>query len=357
MEKQSILCAGSSVRVVSLRRLKLPRLGLSGSKGRGLGFRCLLAAAVTAAGLVAGVPAQAAYPEKPIRMIVGFSAGGTTDVVARVLGKEIGEALGQPVVVENRPGGGSNIAAEAVARADPDGYTLLMVAVTSAINHTLYKNLDFSLIDDFTPVALAVRVPNVLVVNPEVKATSVAELVELLKNNPGKINFASSGSGTSIHMAGELFKLRAGVDVMHIPYKGSANAVTDLIGGQVQYMFDNMPSAWPHVESGKLRALAVTTAERSATAPNLPTMKESGFPDFDVSSWFGVIGPKGMPDDVVNTLNKTIREALAKPEVRERLEGLGAVPADTTPQQFADFIKLEVETWAPVVTASGARVD
>ena len=319
--------------------------------------RRLMAGAFTAAAMAATTAASAAYPEKPIRMIVGFSAGGTTDVVARVVGKEIGESLGQPVVIENRPGAGSNIAAEMVARADPDGYTLLMVAVTSAINHTLYKNLKFDLVEDFDPVALAVRVPNVLVVHPDVKANSVAELVDLLKKNPGKINFASSGSGTSIHMAGELFKLRADVDVAHIPYKGSANALTDLIGGQVEYMFDNMPSAWPHVESGKLRALAVTTADRSDTAPELPTMQEEGFADFDVSSWFGVIGPKGLPDEVVEKLNKAIREALAKPEVKERFAGLGAVPADTTPEQFGDFIKTEVETWGPVVEASGARVD
>ena len=324
---------------------------------KGKPLRHLVAAAFATVSMLGTSAAMAAYPEKPIRLVVGFSAGGTTDVVARVVGKEVGEALGQPVVIENRPGAGSNIAAEMVARAEPDGYTLLMVAVTSAINHTLYQNLSFDLTQDFTPVALAVRVPNVLVVNPEVKANSVDELVALLKENPGKINFASSGSGTSIHMAGELFKLRAGVDVAHIPYKGSANAMTDLIGGQVQYMFDNMPSAWPHVESGKLRALAVTTAERSKTAPDLPTMKEEGFEDFDVSSWFGVIGPKGMPADVVETLNKSIREALAKPEVRERLEGLGAVPADTTPEQFGEFIKTEVETWGPVVKASGARVD
>jgi len=323
----------------------------------GMSVRRLAASVVAAVSMVAAPAAMAAYPDKPIRLIVGFSAGGTTDVVARILGKEIGDDLGQPVVIENRPGAGSNIAAEMVARADPDGYTLLMVAVTSAINHTLYKNLKFDLTTDFDPVALAVRVPNVLVVHPDVKANSVDELTKLLKDNPGTVNFASSGSGTSIHMAGELFKLRAGVDVTHIPYKGSANAITDLIGGQVQYMFDNMPSAWPHVESGKLRALAVTTAERSQTAPDLPTMQESGFDGFDVSSWFGVIGPKGMPTDVTEKLNKSVRAALAKPEVRERLQGLGAVPADTTPDEFGQFIKTEVETWGPVVEASGARVD
>src|SRR5690606_30447517 len=196
-------------------------------------------------------------------------------------------------VVENRPGAGSNIGTELVARAEPDGYTLYMVAVTSAINQTLYKNLRFDLVKDFAPVALAVKVPNVLVVNPSVPVKSVKELVDYAKANPGKLNFASSGSGTSIHMAGEMFKQIAKIDVAHIPYKGSAPALTDLMGGQVQFMFDNMPSAWPHVEAGKLRALAVTTADRSKSAPDLPTLKESGFPQFDVSSWFGVLAPKG----------------------------------------------------------------
>ncbi|AEC18740.1 hypothetical protein PT7_0200 [Pusillimonas sp. T7-7] len=301
--------------------------------------------------------AAAAYPDHAIKMVVGFSAGGTTDTVARIMAKEIGDALGQTVVVDNRPGAGSNIASEMVARSDPDGYTLYMVAVTSAINQTLYKNLRFNLIEDFKPVALAVRVPNVLVVNPKVPAKSVKELVEYAKANPGKLNFASSGSGTSIHMAGELFKQSADIDVVHIPYKGSAPAMADLLGGQVDYMFDNMPSAWPHVEAGSLRALAVTTADRSKTALDLPTMQESGFPSFDVSSWFGVIVPKGTPDDIVNKLNEVMLAALAKPEVQKRLEDLGAVPAKTTPAEFGAFIKSEVEGWAKVVKASGATVD
>lgn len=322
-----------------------------------IGFKALAATAVVAGSLGVSTQAFAAYPDKPIRMVVGFSAGGTTDVVARIVGKEIGDALGQPVVVENRPGAGSNIATDMAAAAAPDGYTLYMVAVTAAINQTLYKNVKFNLVNDFAPVALAVRVPNVLVVNPNVPAKSVQELVAYAKANPGKMNFASSGSGTSIHMAGELFKQSAGVDVVHIPYKGSAPAIADLIGGQVDYMFDNMPSAWPHVEGGKLRALAVTTATRSDTAPDLPTMKESGFPSFDVSSWFGVLAPKGTPSDIVDKLNKAIRDALAKPDVRKQLAGLGAVPADTTPAQFADFIKSEVDGWAKVVKASGATVD
>src|SRR5690606_23221456 len=276
----------------------------------------LAACAIAATAMMVSSPAAAAYPDKPIRMIVGFSAGGTTDVVARIVGKEMGDALGQPVVVENRPGAGSNIAAGAVARANPDGYTLYMMAVTNTINQTLYKNLDFNIVDDFSPVALAVRVPNVLVVNPNVPVKSVKELVDYAKSNPGKLNFASSGSGTSIHMAGELFKQLADIDVTHIPYKGSSPATTHLIGGQVDYMFDNMPSSWPHLEAGKLRALAVTTADRSKTATELPTKKVSGFPEFDVSSWFGVIEPKGTPDEVIEKLNKDMRDALAKPDVQ-----------------------------------------
>jgi tripartite-type tricarboxylate transporter receptor subunit TctC len=320
-------------------------------------FKAIAASCMLAGSLGFSAASHAAYPDHAIRLVVGFSAGGTTDVVARILGKEIGDALGQPVVVENRPGAGSNIATEMVSRADPDGYTLYMVAVTSAINQTLYKNLRFDLVKDFAPVALAVRVPNVLVINPKVPVNSVKELVDYAKSNPGKLNFASSGSGTSIHMAGELFKQLAEVDVTHIPYKGSSPATTDLIGGQVDYMFDNMPSAWPHVEAGKLKALAVTTADRSQTAPDLPTMKESGFPTFDVSSWFGVIAPKGTPDEVVNKLNAVILEALAKPDVQKRLADLGAVPAKTSPAEFGDFIKSEVDNWAKVVKASGATVD
>lgn len=321
------------------------------------GAKVLASSLMLAGALGFSSAAAAAYPDHAIKLVVGFSAGGTTDTVARIVAKEMSQALGETVVVDNRPGAGSNIASEMVARSDPDGYTLYMVAVTSAINQTLYKNLRFNLIDDFTPVALAVRVPNVLVVNPKVPVKSVKELIDYAKENPGKLNFASSGSGTSIHMAGELFKQSADIDVVHIPYKGSAPALADLIGGQVDYMFDNMPSAWPHVEAGSLRALAVTTADRSKTAPDLPTMQESGFPSFDVSSWFGVIAPKGTPDNIVNKLNEVMLAALAKPEVQKSLEDLGAVPANTTPAEFGAFIKSEVEGWAKVVKASGATVD
>ncbi|CAM3526549.1 tripartite tricarboxylate transporter substrate binding protein [Bordetella sputigena] len=321
-------------------------------------FRRAAATLAAAAALCAGsAPAQAAYPDKPVRIVVGFSAGGTTDVIARIMAKELTEALGQSFVIENKPGAGSNIGTEYVARSAPDGYTLYFVAVTSAINQTLYSKLNFDLVKDFAPVALAAKVPNVLVVNPQVPVKSVKELVDYAKAHPGKLAFASSGSGTSIHMAGELFKLKAGVDVLHVPYKGSAPALTDLIGGQVQFMFDNMPSSWPHVQSGKLRALAVTTKERSPTAPDLPTMAESGFPGFDVSSWFGLIAPKGTPPEVIKTLNTAMIKALDKPEVKDAFDKLGAVPSKTTPEQFGQFIQSEVQTWATVVKASGARVD
>lgn len=318
--------------------------------------KALLACAVATAFALPAV-AQAAYPDRPVRIIVGFSAGGSTDVVARIIAKQLTEQLGQSFVIENRPGAGSNIAAEQVVRADPDGYTLYFMAVTNAINQSLYKNLNFDVIRDFTPIGMGAQVPNVLVVNPGVPAKSVKELVDYAKANPGKMAFASSGSGTSIHMAGELFKLQAGVDVLHVPYKGSAPALTDLIGGQVQFDFDNMPSAWPHVQSGKLRALAVTTLERSPTAPDLPTMAESGFPDFNVSSWFGLTAPAKTPPEVVKILNAAMVKAQDSPDVQNTFKQLGAIGSKMTQPEFAAFVKSEVEKWAPVVKASGATVD
>ena len=321
------------------------------------------AASIAAAGgLLMGLApfaAQAApdYPSKPVRIIVGFPAGGTTDVVARILAKELTQALGQSFVVENKPGGGSNIATDQVMAAPADGYTLLCVAVTSAINQTLYPNAKFDLNRDFDAVVLGAKVPNILVVNNNVPAKNVKELIEWARANNDKAAYASSGSGTSIHMAGEMFKVRTGLKTQHIPYKGSAPAVTDLIGGQVHFMFDNMPSAWPQVQGGKLRALAVTTKTRSASAPDLPTMEESGVAPFDVSSWFGLIAPKGTPKDVIEKINKTVNAAFDKPEVKEAYSKLGAVAEKNTPQQYADFIKREVSDWAPVVKASGAKVD
>jgi len=323
--------------------------------------RHVLAATLLGAAALLPLTSQAAdpkkYPERAVRVVVGFSAGGTTDVVARIMAKELTAELGQSFVVDNKPGAGSNIATEQVARAENDGYTLLFVAVTSAINQTLYPKVRFDLEKDFAPVALGAKVPNVLVVNPSVPANNVQELIAFAKANPDKVSYASSGSGTSIHMAGELFKLRTGLKTQHIPYKGSSPALTDLMAGQVQFMFDNMPSAWPHVKAGKLKALAVTTTKRSPTAPDLPTMEESGIKPFDVSSWFGLIAPAGTPPEVVAKLNAAMNRAFDKPQVKEAYEKLGAVAEKNTPEQFGAFIKSEVAAWAPVVKSSGATVD
>ena len=321
--------------------------------------RFALTSFILGASVAASLPAtaQGAYPDHAVRVIVGFSAGGTTDVVARVIAKELSDELGQSFVVENKPGAGSNIAAELVTKAAPDGYTLLMMAVTSAINQTLYPQLKFDITRDLTAVALGAKVPNILVINPKLPITSVKELVDYANKNPGKLNFASSGSGTSIHLTGELFKLQTRIDVAHIPYKGSSPALTDLVGGQVQFMFDNMPSSWPLVQSGKLRALAVTSAKRSAAAPALPTMTELGYKDFDISSWFGLMAPAGTPAAIIDKLNAAVNKALAKPDVQKRLADLGADVQQLSPAQFSAFVRKEVDTWGPVVKSSGATAD
>ena len=320
--------------------------------------RTLLASlAMATAGALPLAAAAQDYPTKPVTIVVPFAAGGTTDILARIVGQGLTTELGQSFVVDNKPGGGSNIATDMVAAAAPDGYTLLFVAVTSAINQTLYPNVKFDLNLDFEAVALGAKVPNMLVVHPSVPARNVKEFIDWARANEGKISYASSGSGTSIHMAGEMFKVRTGLKTQHIPYKGSAPAVTDLIGNQVQFMFDNMPASWPHVQSGKLKALAVTTKTRSATAPDLPTLEESGVKPFDVSSWFGLIAPKGTPKDIVDKLNKAMNAAFDKPEVKEVYAKLGAVAEKNSPQDFSKFIAAEVHNWAPIVKASGAKVD
>jgi tripartite-type tricarboxylate transporter receptor subunit TctC len=308
-------------------------------------------------GAEAFAQADSGYPSKPVRIIVGFSPGGTTDLVARLLAKELTQALGQTFVVENKAGGGSNIATDLVARAPADGYTLLCMAVTSTINQTLYTDIKFDLSRDFDAVVLGAKVPNILVVNNSVPARNVKELIEWARANDGTASYASSGSGTSIHMAGEMFKVRSGLKTQHVPYKGSAPALADLIGGRVQFMLDNMPSAWPQVQGGKLRALAVTTKARSPSAPEVPTMEESGVAPFDVSSWFGLVAPKGTPREAIEKINKVVNAAFDKPEFKDAYMQLGAVAEHNTPQQFNDFIRDEVAAWAPVVKASGATVD
>lgn len=298
-----------------------------------------------------------AYPTKPIKFVVGFAPGGATDVVGRLMAKKIGDALGQAIIIENKAGGSSNIGAEAVFRAAPDGYTFYVSAITSAINVSLFPKLPFDFAKDFEPVALFANVPNILVVHPSVPATTVKELIELARARPGKLSYASSGSGTSIHLCGELFKMLAKVDMLHVPYKGSAPAMTDMIGGQVQVMFDNMPSALPHVKAGKLRALAVTSAQRSPSAPDVITMGEAGVPGFDVQSWFGLVAPKGTPKDIIARVNAEAVKALATVDIKERFLDLGAVPAPMSPEAFGDFIRAEIIRWSEVVKASGAKVE
>ena len=302
--------------------------------------------------------AQAPYPNHPVRIVVPFPAGGTTDILARAAAQKLTETLGQPFVVENRAGAGGNIGAELVAKSAPDGYTMLMGTVgTHAINSSLYAKMPYDHVKDFVPVILVAGVPNVLVVNPSLPVNSVQELIAYAKANPNKLNFASSGNGTSIHLSGELFKTMTGVQMTHVPYKGSAPALTDLIGGQVQLMFDNLPSSLQFIKASKVRALAVTSLARSSTLPELPTLAESGLPGFEASSWFGVLAPAGTPNDIVKKLNGEIAAWLASPDAKDKLAAQGAIAAGGTPDAFVTHIAAESAKWAKVVKASGAHVD
>jgi len=310
---------------------------------------------------LAGAPAafaQATFPSKPIRIVVPFPPGGTTDILARAAAQKMTEAWKEQVVVDNRPGAGGNIGAELVAKASADGYTMLMGTVgTHAINPSLYAKMPYDHVKDFAPVILVASVPNVLVVHPSVPANTVQELIAYAKANPGKINFASSGSGTSIHLAGELFKTMSGVQMAHVPYKGSAPAIADLLGGQVQIMFDNLPSALPQIRGGKLRALAVTSAQRAPALPDVPTVAESGLPGFEASSWFGLLAPAGSPRDAILKVNGEVNRWLASPEAKEKLTSQGANAAGGSSEVFARHAATETAKWQQVVKASGAKVD
>ncbi len=299
-----------------------------------------------------------AYPTKPIRLVVPFPPGGATDILARAVAQKLTEAWGQQVIVDNRPGAGGNIGSELVAKAAPDGYTLEMGTVgTHAINASLYAKMPYDHVKDFVPVILVAGVPNVLVVHPSVPVNSVAELIAYAKANPGKLNFASSGSGTSIHLSGELFKVMAGVQMTHVPYKGSAPAMQDLLGGQVQLMFDNLPPSLPQIKAGKLKALAVTSVTRAPALPDTPTVAEAGLPGFEASSWFGVLAPAGTPPAIVAKLNAEIAKWLATPEAKEKMLALGANAVGGPPEDFAKHIAVETAKWAKVVKESGAKVD
>ncbi|MFL4982389.1 MAG: Bug family tripartite tricarboxylate transporter substrate binding protein [Xanthobacteraceae bacterium] len=291
------------------------------------------------------------YPTRPVRWIVPYPAGGSTDILARIIGQSLSERLGQQFVIENRPGGGNNIGTEAVVHAAPDGYTVLLVNPAHGINATLYPKLSFNFIRDIAPVAGLMRVPNVMEVNPSVPAKTVAEFIAYAKANAGKINWATSGNGTSVHLSGELFKSMTGIDMTHVPYRGSAPALTDLIAGTVHVMFDNMPSSLPHIQGGKLRALGVTTAQRSQALPDVPTVAET-VPGYEASAWFGMGAPKGTPADVIDKLNKEINAALQDERVKARLAELGGILIAGTPADFGKVVAEETDKWAKVIKSA-----
>ncbi len=311
---------------------------------------------VVAAMAASGGAGAADYPNRPVRFIVGYPAGGATDILARLFGDYYSRKTGQQFIIENRPGAGNNIGTEAVLRSPPDGYTVLLVNPANGINASLYKKLNFNFVKEVEPIAGYIRVPNVMEVHPSVPANTVAEFIAYAKANPGKINMASSGNGTSIHLSGELFMLMTGVKMTHVPYRGSAPALTDLLAGQTQVMFDNLPPSVPHIKAGKLRALGVTTAVRSEAFPDVPPIGDT-VKGYEASAWFGIAGPKGMPKEAVNLINKLTNEALKDPEIVARLKQLGGINLAGTPEDFGKVIAEETDKWAKVVKAANLSVE
>ena len=323
----------------------------------------LLTAAATVCLAALPASAQTVWPTKPVKIVVPFAPGGTTDILARAVAPELSKAFGQPFIVENKGGAGGNLGADMVAKSPGDGYTLLMGTVgTHGINKSLYAKMPFDPQKDFAPITLVAGVPNVMVVNAEkaraMNINSVNDFIKYARANPGKLNMASSGNGTSIHMAGELFKSMTGTFMLHFPYRGSSPALLDLLAGNTDVMFDNLPSSMPHIKAGKLKALAVTSAQRSAVLPELPTIEEAaGLKGFEASSWFGLLAPAGTPADVVSRIQQETAKALNVPAIKEKLLAQGAIPSGNTPQEFAKFIDSEIRKWAQVVKVSGAKVD
>jgi len=313
-----------------------------------LGLICVLPFALRAS--------AAGYPDHPVRIVVGYPPGGSTDIAARLFGAWLSDKLHQQFIVENKPGAGNNIGTEYAAKAAPDGYTLFLANPANTINATLYKHLNFVFLRDFTPVVGFIRVPNVMEVNPSVPVKTVAEFIKYVKDNPDQINVASSGNGTSIHLSGELFKMMTGLKITHVPYKGSAPMLTDLLGGQVQVTFDNLPSSIGHIKAGKLRALAVTTATRSAELPDVPTVAET-VPGYEASAFFGLVAPKGTPPDVVDVINKQVNAALADPDMQAKLKQLGGTPIPGSPADFGKLLADETAKWEKVVHAANLSID
>jgi tripartite-type tricarboxylate transporter receptor subunit TctC len=316
---------------------------------------CLIAIGLSTIASI-GNAAALDYPTRPVRFVVGYPPGGATDILARLIGQRLSEKLGQQFVIENKPGAGNNIGTEAVVNAEPDGYTILLVNPANYINASLYGNLKFNFVRDIAPVASFNRVPNVLTVNKDVPAKTVAEFIAYVKANPGKVNMASSGNGTSVHLSGEMFMAMSDTKMQHVPYRGAAPAITDMLGGQVQVIFDNMPSIIQHIRAGSLRALAVTTAARSPQLPDVPTVADT-VPGYEASALFGVGAPKKTPPELIEKLNKEINAVLAEPAIKARLIELGGEPLISTPEDFGKMIVAETEKWEKVVKAAGAHVE
>ena len=317
---------------------------------------CRFALCMACMTLVVSQATAAEYPARPVRWVVGYPAGGTTDILARLIGHALSERLGQQFIIENKPGAGNNIATEAVINSPPDGYTVLLVNPANAINATLYPKLAFNFMRDTVPVGGIMRVPNVMEVNPSIPAKTVAEFIAYAKANPGKLNWASSGNGTSVHLSGELFKIMTGVALTHVPYRGSAPALTDMISGTVHVMFDNMPSSLPHIQAGKLRALGVTTAQRSDALPDVPTVGDT-VPGYEASAFFGMAVPKGTSTEIVDKLNKEINAALADAAMKAKLAELGGMLIPGSPAEFGKVVSEETDKWAKVIKSGGVSLE
>jgi len=319
---------------------------------KGVPYAACLAAALV---YMTAAHAQPAYPQKPIRLVVPFPPGGGTDILARLFGQKMSETLGQQIIIDNRGGAGGTLGTDIAAKAAPDGYTLILVSGSHAINPGLYQNLPYDSVNDFAPITQIATSPGILVVNPSLPVKSVKDLIALARAKPGQINYASAGSGTPPHLAGELFKVMAKIDMVHVPYKGNAPAFTDVIGGQVSLIFPTMPSAMPFIKSGKLRPIAVTSAKRSPAAPDIPTIAESGLPGYEATSWYGILAPARTPPQIVARLHEVLVSVIGAPDMQDKLAAQGLDPVGNTPQQFAAVIKSEIAKWAKVVKASGAK--
>ncbi|QNN57090.1 tripartite tricarboxylate transporter substrate binding protein [Diaphorobacter ruginosibacter] len=317
----------------------------------------LAAAALSAFAAAPAAFASGDYPNKPIRLVVPYPPGGPTDIVARVVAQKLQEQLGQSIIVDNKPGAGANLGAEQVARSTPDGYTLMVATTAHAINPSLFSKLNYSITKDFTPISQLTSGPLVIVATPTLQASNVKELIALAKSRPGGLNYASSGNGQSTHLSAELFSAMAGVKMNHVPYKGSAPALTDVMSGQADLMFDTMLSSMPFVKGGKLKAIAVTSSERSPSAPDIPTIAEAGLPGYEAIAWNGMLAPAGTPKEVIDRLNAALRTVLQSPDVKQRFDGQGFAAKWDTPSAFGSFLNAEVEKWGKVVKTSGAKVD